>query len=102
VGLTLVWAEPAAEQFVERLEYLGAFNPEAARRVRRKVDASLKRIAAFPELGRWVPEFGPGLYRELLVKPLRILYEDHGDRLVVTCVHRQEESIGPDTFDPEE
>jgi hypothetical protein len=49
-----------------------------------------------------VPEFGPGFYRELLVKPLRILYERHGDKLVVTYVHRmhrQEEAIGPDSLD---
>jgi plasmid stabilization system protein ParE len=63
------------------------------------VDRSLRRLADFPELGRWVAEFGPGFYREVLVKPLRLLYENHGEALVVTCVHRQEEAIGPDTFE---
>lgn len=36
------------------------------------------------------------------MKPLRLLYEDLGDRLVLTYVHRQEEAIGPDTFDLED
>ena len=49
-------------------------------------------------MGRWVPEFGEGFYREILVKPLRILYEWQGDKIVVTYVHRQEEAIGPDSF----
>jgi len=102
MGLTILWTEPAAEAFAERLDHIGAFNPDAARRLRRKVDASLVRLAEFPAIGRWVPEFEPGLYRELLVKPLRLLYEDLGDRLVLTYVHRQEEAIGPDTFDLEE
>ena len=98
MGLIIRWAEPAVEQFAERLDYLGGFNPDAARALHRRVDASLQRLADFPELGRWVPEFGPGFYREILVKPLRLLCENHGDALVVTDVHRQEEAIGPDTF----
>jgi len=97
MGMRLVWTEPAVEQLVERLEYIGAFNPDAARTLRIRVDSSLRRIVEFPELGRWVPEFGPGFYREILVRPLRILYEDHGDFLAITHVHRQEEAIGPDS-----
>jgi toxin ParE1/3/4 len=101
MGLTIVWTEPAAEQFAERLDYIGAFNPEAARHLRRKVDASLRRLSEFPEIGRWVPEFGFGLYREILVHPLRILYEDHIDKLVLTFVYRQEENLGPDSYEAE-
>ena len=98
MALGIRWTEPAAEQFAERLDYIGGFSPDAARALRRKVDTSLRHLAEFPDMGRWVPEFGPGFYREILVKPLRLLYENHGDALVVTYVHRQEESIGPDTF----
>ena len=94
--LKLLWTEPAAEQFAERLDYSGGFNPEAARALHHKVNASLRHLTRFPDLGRWVPEFGPGFYREVLVKPLRLLYERHGDALVITYVHRQEENLGPD------
>ena len=96
--LKLLWTEPAAEQFAERLDYIGGFNPEAARALHHRVDTCLRQLVRFPDLGRWVPEFGPGFYREVLVKPLRLLYERHGDTLVITYVHRQEEAIGPDTF----
>lgn len=98
MDLKTLWTDPAVEQYAERLDYLGGFSPDAARRVRRKVDLSLRRVASFPDPGRWVPEFGQGFYREILVKPLRILYKFQGDRIVVTCVHRQEESLGPDSF----
>jgi len=96
MDLSIRWADPAVEQFAEHLDYIGGFSPEAARRLRLQVDQSLRHLARFPELGRWVAEFGPGCYREILVKPLRILYECQGDSLVVTYVHRQEEAIGPD------
>ena len=99
MDLTILWTDPAVDPFAERLDYIGGFSPEAARRLRHKVDLSLRYAARYPDLGRWVPEFGPGFYRELLVKPLRILYERHGDRLVVTYVHRQEEAIGPDSLE---
>jgi plasmid stabilization system protein ParE len=99
MDLTIRWTDPAVEQFIERLEYIGAFSPEAARRLRQRVDHSLRHLARFPDLGRWVAEFGPGFYRELLVKPLRILYEFQGERIVVTYVHRQEEASGPDSFE---
>lgn len=98
MGLTILWSEPAAEQFAERLDYIGGFSPEAARRVRLRVKLGLEHLSKFPDMGRWVPEFGPGFYREILVKPLRILYEYQVDRIVVTHVHRQEEAIGPDSF----
>ena len=98
MGLSICWTALALAQFADRLDSLGAFSPDGARRLRRKVDASLRHLLAYPELGRWVPEFGPGFYREILVKPLRLLYENHGDTLVVIYVHRQEEAIGPDTF----
>ncbi len=97
--LKLLWTEPAAEQFAERLDYIGGFNTDAARALRHKVDTSLQHLTRIPDLGCWVPEFGPGFYREVLVKPLRLLYERHGDTLVITYVHRQEENLGPDTFD---
>ncbi|MDR3672281.1 MAG: type II toxin-antitoxin system RelE/ParE family toxin [Holophaga sp.] len=98
MALIILWTDPAVEQYAERLDYLGGFSPEAARRLRHRVDLSLRHLARYPDLGRWVPEFGVGFYREILVKPLRLLYEVQGDRIVVTCVHRQEESIGPDSF----
>jgi plasmid stabilization system protein ParE len=99
--LTILWTDPAVEQFTERLDYIGGFSPEAARRLRHRVDSSLRHIAKFPDLGRWVAEFGPGFYREILVKPLRILYEFRGDSIMVTYVHRQEEAIGPDSCNGE-
>jgi len=102
MGLKIRWAESAAEQFAERMDYIGGFNPDAARALRRKVDASLRRVASFPEKGRWVPEFGPGFYREILVAPLRVLYERHNNALVITYVFRQEESIGLDTFEADD
>ena len=98
MGLTVVWTEPAWEEFSERLDYIGAFNPEAAQRLRRRVDGSLRRLPDFPEIGRWVPEFGPGFYREILVKPLRLMYEIQGETLAVTHVHRQDEAVFPDSF----
>jgi plasmid stabilization system protein ParE len=98
MDLIILWADPAVEQFSERLDYIGGFSPEAARILRQKVDLSLQHVAKYPDIGRWVPEFGPGFYREILIKPLRILYECHGDKIVVTYVHRQEEAIGPDSF----
>ena len=99
MGVKLLWTDPALEQFVERLENIGGFSPDAARQLRHKLDLSLRHLARLPELGRWVPEFGPGFYREILVQPLRVLYEFQGDKIVITYVHRQEEAISPDSFD---
>ncbi len=99
MDLSILWAAPAAEQFADQLDPIGGFNPEAARGLRHRVDQGLRRLARFPDLGRWVPEFGAGCYREILVAPLRILYEFQGDRMVVTWVHRQEEALGPDSLE---
>ena len=33
MGLKIVWTDPAVEQFTERLDYIGGFSPDAARRL---------------------------------------------------------------------
>jgi len=99
MGLSIRWTEPAMDQFAELLDFIGGSNPDAARALRRKVDRSLLKLAEFPDMDRWVLEFGPGFYREIRVNSLRLLYENHGDALGVTYVHRHGEATGPNSFD---
>ena len=64
----------ARQQFLAAIEYIRRDKPEAAQAFRKKVEAKLRRLEAFPESGRRIPEF-PGLdYREVLISPYRFFY----------------------------
>ncbi len=66
------------------------FAPETAVRLLRGVIDCLEELAAFPELGRIVPEFGQSWLRELVRPPLRIVYRFDDDRVRVVRVWRSE------------
>jgi plasmid stabilization system protein ParE len=71
-------------QFLTALAYLQGENPEAARKVRMKVEKVLRRLARFPSSGRLIPEFPDLPYREIVVPPYRLFYRV--DRKIVWVV----------------
>lgn len=60
----------------------------AASRLRARIGEAADRLAAYPLLGRVVPEFDDPLVRELIVGRYRLVYRVEGDTIfVVTIVH---------------
>jgi len=71
------------------LEYLDARSPATASRYAREIPSALERLEAFPESGRFVPEFldeGIRRWREILFENLRILYRLDGSSVVVVRI----------------
>jgi toxin ParE1/3/4 len=56
------------------VRYIAQDNPAAASRMGYALIERTKTLAAWPELGRIVPEFSDSLLRELVLKPYRIVY----------------------------
>jgi plasmid stabilization system protein ParE len=64
--------------------------PEVGERLVREVVAAVERLAAFPESGRVVPEFGAPHLREIIHPPFRIVYRLDQDRVRIVRIWRSE------------
>lgn len=87
--LPVEWATIAAQDLTEIVEYIARDDPGAALRVLDALEAKASSLETFATRGRIVPELlGIQLreYRELLVKPYRIIYRVEKARVVVLGV----------------
>lgn len=96
--LNIRWAAPAEQDFDGLLSYIAFENSEAAHKLYAKVMEAIEHAAAFPEIGRVIPELGQ-TYRELLsVRPFRVIYRIVGKELRVIGVMRMEQEFEPGRF----
>ncbi len=73
----VIWTPTAEQDFVEILEYIAVDNLSAAKQVAERIRQKADRLHVCPEIGRIVPELqhvGAFWYRELLIKPWRLIY----------------------------
>jgi len=64
--------------------------PAAGEKLIGEIIAQIERVAAFPESGRIVPEFGVANLREIILPPFRIVYRLDERRIKVVRVWRSE------------
>lgn len=82
----VLFTPQARAQFLAALAYIAADNPEAARALRIHADASLSRLADYPESGRVLPEFPELPFREVVVAPYRFFYRVRDDAVWIVAV----------------
>ena len=64
----------ARAQFLEGLDFIRRDKASAARRLRKRVEKSLRRLEDHPDSGRRIPEFPDLPHREVIVRPFRFFY----------------------------
>lgn len=84
--MNLRFTPSARNQFLTALAYINRDNPEAAWRFRRRAEKILRRLEAFPESGRVIPEFPDLPYREVVIAPYRFFYRLKGDTVWIVAV----------------
>jgi len=83
------WAEAAARDLEELIGYVAADSPLNAERILDKLKKRVRTLEATPARGRVVPElahFGIRNWRELIVKPYRIIYRIDEDTVNILAV----------------
>ncbi len=83
------WAETAARDLEELISYIAADSPLNAERILDKLEKRARTLESTPVRGRVVPElahFGIRNWRELIVKPYRIIYRVDEDTTNVLAV----------------
>ena len=83
------WAQAAVRDLEELISYVVAESTANAERVLKRLETRAAALEATPGRGRIVPElahFGMRAWRELVVRPYRIVYRIEGDTVTVLAV----------------
>jgi len=73
----VIWAETAERDLLAIVEYIADDSPQRAYEVFKELRRRAASLRTFPDRGRVVPELeqqGITQYRELIIKPWRIIY----------------------------
>ena len=68
-------------------------SPDAARKLATKIRDRVSNLAAFPASGRVVPEIGIERYREVIVRPYRVIFEIRENDLVILRVRHSRRDL---------
>jgi len=83
------WAEVAVRDLEEIVAFIAMDSARDADRVLRRIETRAATLEANPSRGRLVPElarFGMRTWRELVVRPYRLVFRAEGDTVTVLAV----------------
>ena len=90
------WAKSAEVDLLQIIEHIAKDAPKAARGCFKKISKEANRLKTLLEQGRYVPELEKQnllIYRELLVKPWRIVYRIVEKNVYVLAVFDQRQNL---------
>jgi len=82
----ILWTGPALRDLTHIREWVARDNPDAASRLATKIRERVEALADFPTSGRAVPEIGIESYREVVIRPYRVIYEVRDSDVVILRV----------------
>jgi plasmid stabilization system protein ParE len=86
MGWKVIIAPSAQADLEDIVRYIARHNPDAAVRMGNGLIARAEGLAAFPELGRVVPEFRQPDLREVIHRTFRVIYRVKREGEVVEIV----------------
>ncbi len=85
----VLWADVAENDLRGIVDFIAAADPSLALDLLRKIKARASRLGRSPRRGRLVPELlanGISRYRELVIRPWRLIYRVEEKAVYVVCV----------------
>jgi len=89
----IIWTKPADKDLEEIADYIAIDKVSAAVKLIDKILEKVGRLADFLESGRILPEFENSKYREIIVKPCRIIYFQKEKKIYIVHVIRSERQL---------
>lgn len=84
----IVWTEPAIADLADIVDYIARDSPRYAIQTGERIYDAVGKLSLGPRAGWIVPEFGLDHFREILMRPYRIIYEVRGnDCFMVAIIH---------------
>lgn len=85
--MKIFWSPSAVQHFSNWIHYIAQDSPQIARRERSAILVAVARLKKFHLSGRVVPEFGNPRLRELIKKPIRIIYQVRSGSVEILALH---------------
>ncbi len=98
----VIWAEPALNDLDAIADYIALDNPEAARKLVRRIFEHVDRLESHPKLGSKPQELKGWRYRQIVEPPCRIFYREDSGRILILHVMRSERLLSPDLLQDRE
>lgn len=90
----LIWTEPALADLDRIADYIALDDPEAARKLVRKIFSHVEQLTEFPESGSIPQELSPmKRYRQIIENPCRVFYRVKGKSVFIVHVMRGEQML---------
>ena len=86
----LIWTLPCLENLDEIADYIALDNPEAAKKMIKKIFCEAEALSGFPSSGSVPPELQGTSYRRIVVPPVNVYYRIDGDKMVMIHARRAE------------
>jgi toxin ParE1/3/4 len=82
----VIWTDPAIEDLASIVDYIARDSPRYAIRTGERIHEAVGKLSLGRRAGWIVPEFGLEHFREILMRPYRIIYEVRGDACYVVAI----------------
>jgi len=85
----VLWAAVAEKDLLGIVDFIAEDNPGIALEILNKIKSGTAKLDHSPKRGRIVPELlkqGLSLYREIVIKPWRVIYRIEQDKVYVVSV----------------
>jgi toxin ParE1/3/4 len=82
----VVWTDPAIDDLLRIMDYIARDSPRYALQVGERIYEAAGKLDLGPRAGWIVPEFNLDHFREVLMRPYRIIYELRGDACYIVAV----------------
>lgn len=82
----VVWTDPAIEDLQEIMDYIARDSPRYALQVGERIYEAAGKLELGSRAGWMVPEFKVDYFREVLIRPYRIIYEIRGEGCYIVAV----------------
>ncbi|MGH7858929.1 MAG: type II toxin-antitoxin system RelE/ParE family toxin [Candidatus Binatia bacterium] len=89
----IIWTEPALSDLDAIADYIALDDPEAARRLVRRVFEHVERLRDHPDSRSKPHELRGWRYRQIVEPPCRVFYRHDGERVYILYVMRGERKL---------
>ena len=94
----LVWSFTAVHHFSNWIHHIAKDSIQAAQKERIGLLKAVEKLKIFPRSGRVVPEFGDSRLREIICKPIRIIYRMKRNEVRILSFHHAKRNLNKQIF----
>jgi toxin ParE1/3/4 len=95
----IVWTEPAKIRIKDILSFIAFDNRDAALRLGERILDGIDRLMEFPKSGRKLPELPRAPFRELVIRPCRVIHLVQESQIIILTILRTEQLLKPELWE---